>query len=313
MGAASVGLTEEMGGSPAELPIRHGGSQVAVVSLQDTLARSLSARYGVPAFNVLNDLTIEAVLEAAVQERSPVILQTSVKTVRQYGSEQLYDIFRTLVRGIDVPVTLHLDHCPYRDVISDCLRRGWNSVLFDAHELDVEENVRQTTEVVAEAQATGAHVEGEIEGIQGVEDGVGSDERPQSMSMEVATSFIQRTGVHCFAPAIGNAHGQYTSPPVLDHQRVTDLVEATGVPMALHGGTGLSTDQFQDLIARGCAKVNISTALKETFMKSGLAFLTETEKRGKWDPPSLFTAQKQAVVDMAAQHMQDFGSSGRAW
>ncbi|MBO1767037.1 class II fructose-bisphosphate aldolase [Allobranchiibius sp. GilTou38] len=286
---------------------------MAVVSLQDTLAHSLSARYGVPAFNILNDLTIEAVLAAAVQERSPVILQTSVKTVRQYGSEQLYDIFRTLVRGVDVPVTLHLDHCPYRDVISDCLRRGWNSVLFDAHELDVEENVRQTTEVVAEARATGAHVEGEIEGIQGVEDGVGSDDKPESMSLEVATDFIQRTGVQCFAPAIGNAHGQYTSAPVLDHQRVSDLVEATGVPMALHGGTGLSTAQFQDLIARGCAKVNISTALKETFMKSGLSFLTETEKRGTWDPPSLFAAQKQAVVDMAVQHMRDFRSSGQAW
>ena len=309
---APDGLTGTCGSPLSRDRIRRH-TRVAVVSLQDTLAHSLSAGYGVPAFNILNDLTIEAVLEAAVQERSPVILQTSVKTVRQYGSEQLYDIFQTLVRSVDVPVTLHLDHCPHRDVISDCLRRGWNSVLFDAHELDVEENVRQTTEVVAEARATGAHVEGEIEGIQGVEDGIGSDELPESMSLEVATDFIQRTGVHCFAPAIGNAHGQYTSTPVLDHQRVSDLVEATGVPMALHGGTGLSTAQFQDLIARGCAKVNISTALKETFMKSGLSFLTETEKRGKWDPPSLFAAQRQAVVDMAVQHMRDFGSSGRAW
>ena len=88
----------------------------------------------------------------------------------------------------------------------------------------------------------------------------------------------------CFAPAIGNAHGQYDAAPVLDAQRVTDLVEATGMPMALHGGTGLSADQFRDLIARGCAKVNISTALKETFMRSGLEFLRRRRGDGQVGP-----------------------------
>ncbi|QXG76824.1 class II fructose-bisphosphate aldolase [Modestobacter sp. L9-4] len=284
-----------------------------VVGMKDLLDRALAERYGVPAFNVVNDLTTEAVLAAAVQERSPVVLQTSVKTVRTYGRRQLFDVVATLTRDVDVPVTLHLDHCPDRAVISDCLAGGWNSVLFDAHELDVAENLRQTTEVVAEAHARGAHVEGEIEGIQGVEDGVGSDDAPVVQSLDVAVDFIQRTGVDCFAPAIGNAHGQYTAAPVLDHQRVSDLVAATGVPMALHGGTGLSAEQFQDLIARGCAKVNISTALKQVFLQSSLAFLREAETRGKWDPPSFFAHQRTAVMDMAAEHMRTFGSSGRAW
>jgi fructose-bisphosphate aldolase class II len=286
---------------------------VPVVPMKELLDRALAERYGVPAFNVVNDLSTEAVLAAAVAERSPVILQTSVKTVRTYGRRQLFDVVAALTRDVDVPVTLHLDHCPDRAVISDCLAGGWNSVLFDAHELDVAENLRQTTEVVAEAHARGAHVEGEIEGIQGVEDGVGSDAAPVVQSLEVAVDFIRRTGVDCFAPAIGNAHGQYTAAPVLDHQRVSDLVAATGVPMALHGGTGLSAEQFQDLIARGCAKVNISTALKQVFLQSGLAFLREAETRGKWDPPSFFAAQRTAVLDMAAEHMRTFGSSGRAW
>jgi fructose-bisphosphate aldolase, class II len=100
---------------------------------------------------------------------------------------------------------------------------------------------------------------------------------------------------------------------VLDAQRVSDLVAATGVPMALHGGTGLSDEQFADLIARGCAKVNISTALKEAYMKSSLAFLQETAKVDKWDPPSLFRAQRAAVIEMAGDHMRRFGSAGRAW
>jgi len=286
---------------------------VPVVSLKDLLDRALAARYGVAAFNIVNDLTIEAVLAAAVAEQAPVILQTSVKTVRMYGRRQLHDIFQALARDVAVPVALHLDHCPDRAVISDCLRGGWNSVLFDAHELTVAENLRQTTEVVAEARRTGAHVEGEIEGIQGVEDDLGSDDATVVQSLEVAADFIKRTGVDCFAPAIGNAHGQYKRAPVLNAQRVSDLVAATGIPMALHGGTGLSDEQFTDLIARGCAKVNISTALKETYLKSGLEALREAAERDKWDPPSLFRHQRAAVVDMARRHIRLFGGSGRAW
>ncbi len=285
---------------------------MAVVSLKETLDRAFAERYGVPAINIVNDLTIEAVLAAAVEERSPVIVQTSVKTVKMYGRDQLHGIFTALAGGVDVPVTLHLDHCPDRGVISSCLEGGWNSVLFDAHELDVAENLRQTTEVVEEARRFGASVEGEIEGIQGVEDDIGSDEESIRQGLEVAVDFIKRTGVDCFAPAIGNAHGQYSAAPVLDHQRVSDLVEATGVPMALHGGTGLSKEQFQDLISRGCAKVNISTALKEAYMKSGLEFLRGAEEKGKWDPPSLFNHQAAAVTEMAREHMRLFGSSGRA-
>lgn len=295
------------------LPAEDPGRPMPITSLKETLDRALAGRYGVPAFNIVNDLSIEAVLAAAVEEQSPVILQTSVKTVKMYGRDQLYGIFSALVRDVPVPVTLHLDHCPERSVISDCLAGGWNSVLFDAHELDVADNLTQTIEVVKEARRTGAHVEGEIEGIQGVEDGVGSDAASHQHSLEVAVDFIRRTGVDCFAPAIGNAHGQYSSAPVLDGQRVSDLVAATGVPMALHGGTGLSAEQFKDLISRGCAKVNISTALKETFMKAGLEFLRGAEEKGKWDPPSLFRFQSDAVAQMAREHMQTFGSAGRAW
>ena len=283
-----------------------------LVSMRETLDRAFAERYGVPAINIVNDLTIEAVLAAAVEERSPVILQTSVKTVKMYGREQLYGIFAALVRDVDVPVTLHLDHCPDREVISGCLAAGWNSVLFDAHELDVAENLRQTTEVVQEARRYGAHVEGEIEGIQGVEDDLGSDDASVQQSLEVAVDFIKRTGIDCFAPAIGNAHGQYSAAPVLDHQRVSDLVEATGVPMALHGGTGLSKEQFEDLIARGCAKVNISTALKVAYLKSSLVSLQEAEQKDKWDPPTLFKHQSEAVKSVAREHMRLFGSSGRA-
>lgn len=282
------------------------------VALHALLAAAQEARYGVPAINIVNDLTIEAVLAAAAQERSPVVLQTSVKTVRQYGAPQLHGIVTAIAAGFDVPWVLHLDHCPDRAVISDCLAHGWGSVLFDAHDLDVAENLRQTVEVVAEARGVGADVEGEIEGIQGVEDGIGSDARTKQQTLDIAVDFIRRSGVDVFAPSIGNAHGRYRQAPVLDADRITALVEATGVPQALHGGTGLTDEQFRDLIARGCAKVNISTALKEAYLKSSWEFLRGAAERDSWDPPGLFRAQRQAVLDMAAGHMRLFGSTGRA-
>jgi ketose-bisphosphate aldolase len=286
---------------------------VPVVPLKEMLGRAFAERYGVAAINIVNDLTLEAVLAAAVEQRSPVIIQTSVKTVRSIGADLLFAMWRELTAGIEVPVSLHLDHCPDREVISLCLRKGWNSVLFDASALPVAENMRQTVEVVAEAHARGAHVEGEIESITGVEDDVGSDEEAERQSLPVALDFIRTTGVDVFAPAIGNAHGVYRAEPQLDAQRVSDIVAAEPVPIALHGGTGLTDAQFSDLIARGCAKVNISTALKVTYMKSNLAFLRGAEERGSWDPPSLFRAVSSDVRQLAADHMRRFGSAGRAW
>jgi ketose-bisphosphate aldolase len=286
---------------------------VPVVPLKQIVDRAFSERYGVAAINVVNDLTLEAVLAAAVEQRSPVIIQTSVKTVRSIGLDLLYAMWREMTAGIDVPVSLHLDHCPDREVITSCLRKGWNSVLFDASRLPVEENQRQTIEVVAEARSYGANVEGEIESITGVEDDVGSDEVARQQSLPVALEFIRATGIDVFAPAIGNAHGVYHSEPKLDAQRVSDIVAAQPIPIALHGGTGMTDEQFTDLIARGCAKVNISTALKVTYMQANLAFLRRAEERDSWDPPSLFTAVRSAVKDMAAGHMRRFGSVGRAW
>jgi ketose-bisphosphate aldolase len=284
---------------------------MGVVPLKDIVDPAFSARYGVPAINIFNDLTMEAVLAAAEEANSPVILQTSVKTVRSIGSRQLFDMWTSLTRGIQVPVTLHLDHCPDRAVLTECLKAGWNSVLFDASNLPVAENQRQTIEVVAEARQYGAQVEGEIEAITGVEDDHGSDDVARQQSLETALAFIDATGIDVFAPAIGNAHGSYKAAPVLDVDRVSQIVEARNIPIALHGGSGLSPEQFADLIARGCAKVNISTALKETYMQSSLAFLKQAEEKNKWDPPSLFKHTRTEVMALVQGLTEQFGSAGK--
>jgi ketose-bisphosphate aldolase len=283
---------------------------VPVVPTQEILRRAFAERYGVAAINVVNDLTMEAVLAAAEELRAPLIVQTSVKHVEMTGVEVMYAMWAEMTKRISVPVALHLDHCPDRAVISACLAAGWNSVLFDASKLTVEENKRQCIEVVAEARRYGALVEGEIEGFKRTEEMTG-DEAEHVQTLETVVDFVEATGVDVFAPAIGNAHGTYKTAPHLDSQRVTDIVDATGIPVALHGGTGMSAEQFTDLISRGCAKVNISTALKIAFMKSGYDFMTDNP--GKYDPPSIFKAQRAAVKDMAADHIRKFGSVGKAW
>jgi fructose-bisphosphate aldolase class II len=284
---------------------------VPVVSAKAILDDAFSNGYGVAAFNIVNDLTLEAVIAAAVELRAPLIVQTSVKTVKAAGIDEIYGLFRAAAERADVPVALHLDHCPDRAVISACLRRGWNSVLFDGSELpSVQENKRQTIEVVAEARAYGAHVEGEIEGITGVEDGVGSDEVADIYSLETAVDFVRSTGVDIFAPAIGNAHGVYKSEPVLDAQRVSDIVALAPLPICLHGGTGLSQAQFDDLIGRGCAKINISTALKIAFMSAHKDFFQE--KPTSADPPTLLKFVRERVKQMAVDHIRMFHSDGKA-
>jgi fructose-bisphosphate aldolase class II len=286
---------------------------MGVISLKEILKPAFADRYGVPAINIFNDLTLEAVLAGAVQSKSPIIIQTSVKTVKSIGVEVLASMWRSMTAGIQIPVTLHLDHCPDREVITLCLKHGWNSVLFDASELPVEENQRQTIEVVKEAKQYGASVEGEIEAITGVEDGHGSDSLAKRQSLETSLNFIQATGIDVFAPSIGNAHGTYKSTPIIDYDRVSEIVAANPIPIALHGGSGLTNEQFDELIKRGCAKVNISTALKEIYMKSTLDFLLESQKKNKWDPPSLFSATRQTIINMVMDLTQQFGSKGKAW
>jgi ketose-bisphosphate aldolase len=278
---------------------------------REILDHALDGGYGVAAINIVNDLTLEAVLAAATQAQAPVIVQTSVKTVRAIGMRVLYTMFREMARDVPVPVALHLDHCPDRALISACLEQGWDSVLFDGSRLGVAENRAMCVGIVAEAHALGRAVEGEIEPIQGVEDGIGTDEASHAQSLEVALDFIRGTGIDCFAPAIGNAHGMYRSTPTLDAERVSAIVAQERIPIALHGGSGLTPEQFRDLIARGCAKVNISTALKIRYTDANRDWIAEHP--GVYDPPQLFSYAREQVIAMALDHIRMFGSEGTAW
>ncbi|ADB51542.1 class II fructose-bisphosphate aldolase [Conexibacter woesei] len=283
---------------------------MSVASLKQILDPAFEERYGVAAINVVDDLSLRAVLAAATALESPLIVQTSLKTVKSIGAPVLAALFRARAEEVPIPVAMHLDHCPEREWITTCLRNGWNSVLFDGSHLDVEENRRQTAEVVEEADGFDVQVEGEIETVRGVEDGVGSDDGGDIHPIEISDGFIADTGVYAFAPAIGTAHGLYAAAPHLMPERVTELVGRRPIPMVLHGGTGLAQAQFEDLIARGCAKVNISTALKIAYLDATREYVAANP--GKSDPPSLFKHVGAAVQQMAEDHIRMFGSAGKA-
>ena len=236
-----------------------------VVPMQEIMRDAFARRYGVAAFNIVNDLTMDAVLSAAQETRSPVIVQVSVKTVKVMGARLIRLMFEEMAGRVTVPATLHLDHCPDRKVIEDCVAAGWNSVLFDASKLTYEDNLAQTKEVVALAHAHGVAVEGELEAIKGVEDGIGDEYGSPAVALDRAVAFMRQTRIDMFAPAIGTAHGVYKGEPKINFERVSEIVAAEPLPLVVHGGTGLADAVFHDLIARGAVKINISTQLKITF------------------------------------------------
>ena len=281
-----------------------------VVSMQTILKDAFDQRYGVGAFNIVDWVTMDAVLAAAAETKSPVIVQVSVKTVKVMGAKLIQLMFAEMARKGSIPATLHLDHCPDRAVIDQCIEAGWNSVLFDASKLSYEDNMAQTKAVVELAHRHGIAVEGELEAVKGVEDGIGDEYGSAVVALDKALAFIRETKIDSFAPAIGTAHGLYKGTPKINFNRVSEIVAAEPIPLVVHGGTGLSDETFAELIRRGAPKVNISTQLKITFADAFKNYLTE--KPTEYDPLKLLGAVKRDVMVRVKEFMKVFGSEGKA-
>jgi len=281
-----------------------------VVPMQSILKDAFDKRYGVGAFNIVDWVTMDAVLAAAAETKSPVIVQVSVKTVKVMGAKLIKLMFAEMAGKVPIPATLHLDHCPDRAVIGQCIEAGWNSVLFDASKLTYEDNMAQTKAVVELAHKHGVAVEGELEAVKGVEDGVGDEYGSAVVALDKAVAFIRETRIDSFAPAIGTAHGLYKGAPKISFDRVSEIVAAEPIPVVVHGGTGLSDETFRELIRRGAPKINISTQLKITFADSFKNYLAE--KPTEYDPLKLLGAVKKNLVAKVTEFMKIFGSEGKA-
>lgn len=281
-----------------------------VAPLPEIMDRAFEKRYGVAAFNTVDDITMHGVITAAEELRSPLIVQISVKTVKFWGAEVVHDMFTDMASRATVPVALHLDHCPDPEVARQCLKVGWNSVLFDGSGMSFEENQRLTKEIVGAATSLGAAVEGEVVAVAGVEDGMGSEEEGGLPPIEKELEFIADTGIYCYAPPIGTAHGFYKATPRIRYDRMEYLVKHTNMPMVLHGGTGLNTEVYERLIALGAAKVNISTQLKKTYADGFANYLAKNPTQ--YDPLKLIGAVQKDVTEMAKGFLKTFGSAGQA-
>jgi len=250
--------------------------------------------YAVGAFNILDYNSMKAVIDAATGLNSPVIVQTSVKTVLFWGYKPIIDWFRELAGRADVPVAIHLDHCKDLEVIRRCMEHGWTSVMIDASSLPFEENVALSKQVLDLAKPLGISVEAELGEIGGVEDDLAVSEEDAHLARpERALEFVDRVRVDCFAPAIGTAHGVYKGVPRISYANLETISSGTAIPLALHGGTGLSEKVFRRCISLGCAKVNISTRLKYAHLDGFADY--HREHPDEYNPLKALGAQYEAL------------------
>jgi len=284
---------------------------MAVVNMREMLRRAKQGTYAVGAFNILDYNSMRAVVDAAAECSAPVIIQTSVKTVQFWGYEPIVQWYRQLAGAAPVPVAIHLDHCKDLDVIIDCIRYGWTSVMIDASSRPFGENLALTKKVVEVAGPKNVTVEAEMGAIVGVEDDIHVKQQDAHLAdMEEAERFCRQVSLDCFAPAIGTAHGIYKGEPKIAFDRLEQIAQRTGLPMALHGGTGLSDQVFRRCISLGCAKVNISTQLKYAHIDGFVEYYRSNDK--EYNPLKNLAAQYERLKEGIIRNIQLFRSAGRA-
>lgn len=291
---------------------------MSIVNAKEIMVEAAKNGYAVGAFNITDLLQFEAVIDAAVETKSPVIVQTSVKPSKFLGTNMMVAIYRTLAESAPVPVCLHLDHCTEIDYCKKCADAGYTNIMIDASKQAYEENIRQTKEVVDYCHSVGnISVEGELGTVGGVEDQVKvAEDEAQLANPQQAVEFVERTGVDIFAPAIGTAHGVYkTKNPKVDFERMATIhkmLNGNGIktPLVVHGGTGLPDDYVAKLLEAGGAKFNVSTELKHTLIDAKWEYINA--HRDEYDPGKLDAFVRDATRKAVMHWMEKLGSVGKA-
>ena len=291
---------------------------MSIVNAKEIMVEAAKNGYAVGAFNITDLLQFEAVIDAAIEKKAPVIVQTSVKPSKFLGTQMMVNIYRTLAESAPVPVCLHLDHCTEIDYCKKCADTGYTNIMIDASKQSFEENIRQTKEVVDYAHSVGnISVEGELGTVGGVEDQVKvAEDEAQLANPQQSIEFVERTGVDIFAPAIGTAHGVYkTKNPKVDFERmavINKMLNGNGIktPVVVHGGTGLPDDYIEKLLEAGGAKFNVSTELKHTLIDAKWEYINA--HRDEYDPGKLDVFVRDATRKVVMHWMDKLRSSGKA-
>ncbi|MGH0497127.1 tagatose-bisphosphate aldolase subunit GatY [Bacillus wiedmannii] len=269
-----------------------------LVSNQFILRNAQEQGYAVPAFNIHNLETLKAVIESAVELRSPVIIAATPGTIKYMGKEYLLHMIEAARKRYDIPISLHLDHHEDISDIKNCIDLGVSSVMIDASHHPFEKNIQIVQEVSAYAKQNGVTVEAELGQLSGIEEDIVVENSIYTDPYQ-AKEFVERTNIDSLAVAIGTAHGLYKGKPKLDLQRLTSIRKQVDIPLVLHGASGLSDSLVQETICLGICKVNIATELKIAFGTALRHYLFSHPEEN--DPRKYFSdaimAMKRVVAD----------------
>lgn len=249
------------------------------------------------ATNFYNFETLKGLLLAAKDARSDLILQSSEGTLKYLGVKPAVALARTMLKDYGVNGWLHLDHGSSIEVVKECLDVGYDSVMIDASEKPVRENIRITKEVVRMAESYGANVEAEL----GYVAKLGQEQSIEPTRAADAKLFVEETGVDALAVAIGNAHGFYKEAPHLKFDRLKEIREVTDCCLVLHGSSGIPVEQLREAISLGISKINLATETKNAFMKALQEALGDNEEI---DLRKIFPVGIKAVENLISARLE---------
>lgn len=282
-----------------------------LISSTEMLQHARANQYAITAFNVHTLEMLQAVVEAAAETNSPLIIQSTVGTVKHLGPDYLAAAAKVAADRTGLPIALHLDHCTDFNIIVQCIRAGYTSVMIDASMLPYEENVKRTRQVMEIASPIGINVEAELGKVGGVEDDIVVDDRDATLAdPDECARFVEVTGVNTLAPAIGTAHGIYKGEPNIDFDRIERIASKVSVPLVLHGGSGIPADQVKRAVSLGMAKMNVATELRIAFSDAIKDIFAKHPDEN--DPRKYMIPAKAAVKEMAIQKMELCGCIGKA-
>jgi len=304
-----------------------------LVTNKDLLLPAKRGAYAVGAFNIQNLESLSAVVEAAVEEKSPVIVAVTPSAIKYGGLAYLSKIAKTAAESVSVPMSLHLDHGEDFETVSKCVEAGFTSVMIDGSFLKFEDNIAITRRVVDFAHSKGVSVEAELGRLAGVEEKTVEEKETVLTDPDAAMDFVKRTGVDALAVAIGTSHGAYKfkGEPKLDFKRLKSINEKVEVPLVLHGASsvpqwiiekaqrygaelagarGIPEEHIKKAISLGITKINIDTDLRLAFTATVREVLAKSPK--EFDPRKILGPAKEAMKEVVKGKMRLFGSSGKA-
>ena len=279
-----------------------------LVNMRDLLSDAQKGNYAVGSFSVANMEMVLGVIKAAEELNAPIILQIAEVRLKQSPLEIIGPLMVAAAKNSKVPIAVHFDHGKTIEKITQALDIGFTSVMFDGSHLPLDENIEFTKKIIEIARKYDASVEAEIGCVGGSEDGI-EDIAINCTKPEDAVKFENETGVDALAIAIGNAHGNYKSTPKLRFDILSEVEQKTHTPLVLHGGTGISPDDFVRCSKTGIKKINIATATFDRVEQSVRSAYESGSINGYYD---LQGAEVEGAYQNAKKHILIFGTDNKA-